>query len=293
MTTSAPLHVWIVGKTGEDLARLDSAAARRWNCDTVSRRSVGRADAPVHTGPLRLAEQRRTTLNTSIGVNASWSGSTSSIVLVGPEPERLHGRASRARSRREVREGCRRRRASGPVAVWSRWSTVSKRSGSGFRRPTSDEKTAASSRPASPMRSRSRWRSQPGSKAFETRPVLRPRSAGCRGARATESPISPRRHPGRVLRREEPVDLVLRERHAELAQHLADHPRVLDLLDRAGDEEQRHVALTEVSGRLLVIRRRVLAADRVRGPPPSPPRADRLVVGEVEEGVAPVEEDGF
>ena len=67
--------------------------------------------------------------------------------------------------------------------------------------------------------------------------------------------------PGGMLGGEEPVELVVRDLD-EAAEKLADHPRVLDLFEDSGDEEQRQIVLTKNSGRLLRVgrpsRRRVV-----------------------------------
>jgi Ca2+:H+ antiporter len=97
-----------------------------------------------------------------------------------------------------------------------------------------------------------------------------------------------RRFPGSVLSFEEAGELVVGHVDAEALEQLAHHPRVLDLVERAGHPEQRQVALAETRGRLFVARD-VIAAKR--GEACVPARLDeRLVPGEVEERVAPVEE---
>ena len=95
-------------------------------------------------------------------------------MLVGPEPERLHGRHAELAGAAHVlvEAVADEQRAAGSTPSAS--SARSKISGCGLRLPTSDEKTAKSSRSAIPIRSRSRWSSQPGSNAFETSPSLSP-----------------------------------------------------------------------------------------------------------------------
>ena len=103
-------------------------------------------------------------------------------------------------------------------------------------------------------------------------------------------PHHPRRLPGGVLGGEEAVELLVVEVDAEAAEELADHLRILDLVDRAGTEEQRQVVLPE-DRRRLVRPRQVVALER--GEPGPPARLEKLlVVGEVEERVPPVEEHG-
>jgi hypothetical protein len=103
-------------------------------------------------------------------------------------------------------------------------------------------------------------------------------------------PVLERRFPRGVLGGEEAIDLRVSQLDAELAEELPDHARVLDLLERVGRPEQRQVALPEPRSRHLG-RRKAVAADRRE--PGRPARLEEvLVVGEVEERVAPVEKDG-
>ena len=80
------------------------------------------------------------------------------------------------------------------------------------------------------------------------------------------------------------------ELDAEAAQQLADHLRVFDLLDRARDEEQRQVPLAEDPGRSLGAGEAVALERAEPGLPAG--GQELLVVGEVKEGVPPVEEHG-
>ncbi len=100
----------------------------------------------------------------------------------------------------------------------------------------------------------------------------------------------PRRCPRRVLGREEAIELVVTELDAEAAEQVANHPWVLDLLDRARHEEQRKVVLPEDRRRFLVAGQPIALERREAG---LPARGEKLlVVGEVEERVPPVEQNG-
>jgi Ca2+:H+ antiporter len=100
----------------------------------------------------------------------------------------------------------------------------------------------------------------------------------------------PGRVPGGVLRLQEALELLVCKLDAEPCQELANHLGVLHLVHGAGNPEERHVPLAKagcalvVSGELLAIQRR-----QTRRPAGL---QQRLVVGEMEERVAPVEEDG-
>src|SRR4029453_13788901 len=90
--------------------------------------------------------------------------------------------------------------------------------------------------------------------------------------------------PRRVLGLEERIELPVRELDVETPEELSDHARVLDLVERARDPEQRQGAVGKG-------RRRPLVAGKVipveRGEAGLPPGLDeRLVPCEVEEGVA-------
>ena len=95
--------------------------------------------------------------------------------------------------------------------------------------------------------------------------------------------------PGCVLGLEKPRELVVRELSAEVGQRVADHARVLDLLDRAGYPEEWLEVLPEV-GADLVGGREVVPLER-REPGAEGPVHQLLVELEVHQRVAPVEED--
>ena len=159
--------------------------------------------------------------------------------------------------------------------------------GSGFRRPTSEEKTATSRRSASPIRTRSRWSSSGGSKAFETSPSFSPLPRRLSRSACVESPIARAGDQASCSASRKRCELLVRELDVEACEELADQARILDLLDGAGNEEERQVALAETGCSILVVRQ-VVAARRPE--PRLPARLEQLlVVDEVEERVPPVE----
>jgi Ca2+:H+ antiporter len=97
--------------------------------------------------------------------------------------------------------------------------------------------------------------------------------------------------PRRVLRFEEAGEVVVGELDLESREELSHNLRVLDLVERPGHPEERQVALAETGGGLVVAREPVA----VQGTEACLPARlhERLVPGEVEEGVAPVEEHGI
>ena len=100
----------------------------------------------------------------------------------------------------------------------------------------------------------------------------------------------PRGLPRIVLGLEEAPEFVLRDLDAELPEELPHHPWVLDLVHRAWHPEKRLIALAETRGG-LGRRGQLLAAEREESG--LPPRFQQnFVVGEMEERVSPVEEDG-
>jgi Ca2+:H+ antiporter len=98
----------------------------------------------------------------------------------------------------------------------------------------------------------------------------------------------PRRLPRRMLRFEEPGELVIGELDPEARQEPSHHLRVLDLVEGPRNPEKRQVALAKASGRLAVPGKAV-AVERAEARLPAGLH-EGLVPGEVEEGVAPVEE---
>ena len=92
-----------------------------------------------------------------------------------------------------------------------------------------------------------------------------------------------------MLGLEEASELLVGDLDREVTERLPDETRVLDLLERAGHPEERLEVLSEV-GSNLVRRRQVVSLQSGK------PRAEGgvhqlLVVAEVHQGVAPVEEN--
>jgi hypothetical protein len=93
-----------------------------------------------------------------------------------------------------------------------------------------------------------------------------------------------------VLGLEEAAELLVGDLDSEMAEQLANEPRILDLVDGPGRPEERLVLLAEVGCDLLGPGR-LLAVDRLE--PGLESRLDEvLVVRKVHEGVAPIEENG-
>ena len=98
-----------------------------------------------------------------------------------------------------------------------------------------------------------------------------------------------RRLPRGVLRLEETGQPVVVYREAEVAEQLRDQLRILDLLHRAGNPEERLVVLPEVRRQSLEVCR-LAVPDRLE--PGAVAGGDQLrVVRELHQRVAPVEED--
>jgi Ca2+:H+ antiporter len=97
------------------------------------------------------------------------------------------------------------------------------------------------------------------------------------------------RLPCGMLRFEKAGELVIGELDPETSEELSHHPRVLDLVEGPGHPEKRQVALAETGGR-LVMPGKAVAVERAKACLPARLH-EGLVPGEVEEGVAPVEED--
>ena len=100
----------------------------------------------------------------------------------------------------------------------------------------------------------------------------------------------PSRVPGGVLRLQEALELLVGKLDAEAPKELADHLGVLDLVHGAGNPEKRHVPLAKARCAFVVPGELVALQGRQAGLPPG--LQERLVVGEVEERVTPVEEGG-
>src|SRR6185312_10542335 len=99
-----------------------------------------------------------------------------------------------------------------------------------------------------------------------------------------------RRIPGFVLGLEEAGQFLVADLDSEVAEKLPHQAGVLELFDRARRPEEGLIALAKVSGDALDLRQLV---------PVERPEAgtvsgldERLVVGELHQGIAPVEEDG-
>src|SRR5581483_10444033 len=166
-------------------------------------------------------------------------------------------------------------------------SARSKMAGCGLRQPTSDENTATSRRSATPICSRSRWSRCGGSSAFDTSPTLRPR------ARRLEQRVRRRREharrlPSGVLGLEEALELAVGYVDPLVREQPADEARVLDLLERAGNPQERQIGVPEAlrqCGNGVAADRaqsRVVAHGEELGLPLPP-----------HERVAPVEENGL
>src|SRR5438876_11737117 len=81
------------------------------------------------------------------------------------------------------------------------------------------------------------------------------------------------------------------EHDTEVPEQVANEARVLDLLDRSRDPEDRLVVLAEALGDQPDVGE-VAVTDRLEAG--AMPRGDKVgVIGELHERVAPVEEDGF
>jgi Ca2+:H+ antiporter len=100
-------------------------------------------------------------------------------------------------------------------------------------------------------------------------------------------PQLPSGRPGCVLGFEVAVELVVADLDLEVAEELPDEPRVLDLLERAGQPEQRLVRLAESLSDLDVV-----AADRLEACTMT--RDEQVLVPRpLHQGVAPVEQHGL
>jgi hypothetical protein len=99
----------------------------------------------------------------------------------------------------------------------------------------------------------------------------------------------PGRLPGRVLGLEKALELRVFDFDIEAPQAIADQLRVLDLLERAGLPEKRHVPLPKPLGRDRISGQAV-APDRFEAGRP-PGLEEGVVVFETEERVAPVEKN--
>ena len=104
-------------------------------------------------------------------------------------------------------------------------------------------------------------------------------------------PELPRGPPDGVLRGEKPAQLVVGRLDGEPAEHLADHARVLELVERVRTDQERQVGLAE-PGRRAGRLGQVVAAHRVESGRPAG-LEELVLVREVEERVAPVEEHGL
>jgi hypothetical protein len=99
----------------------------------------------------------------------------------------------------------------------------------------------------------------------------------------------PRRVPRRVLGLEKPRQLLVVDLDSEIPEQLPDKARVLELLDRAGGPEERLVSLAKMRRQGFHLRQ-VVAPERCE-PGAMAGLDERHVVGEAHQGVAPVEED--
>ncbi len=95
--------------------------------------------------------------------------------------------------------------------------------------------------------------------------------------------------PGRVLGFEKALELGVVDLGIEASQAVADQLRVLDLLERAGLPEERHVPLPESLGRVRMSGQAAALDRREAGRPPC--LEEGVVVFEAKERVAPVEKN--
>ena len=120
-------------------------------------------------------------------------------------------------------------------------------------------------------------------------PCLQPAVAEDVEERVRRVAEEPGRLPGRVLGLEKALELGVVDLDIEAPQAVADQLRVLDLLERAGLPEERHVPLAEPLGRVRMSGQAVAPDRRDAG---RPPRLEKgVVVFEAKERVAPVEKN--